>query len=88
MGKIVQTNKDVFGKYHFIIAPLIVTLLGTLGYGEYEKRQDPPAVTVNVESMPSVMTQHEHRSNQDIQAMINKAVKAEMHNHVKNSGRH
>jgi len=88
MGKLVQKNKDIFGKYHFIIAPLIVTLMGTLGYGEYEKRQDPPAVTVNVESVPAVMTAHSHRSDQDIQAMIDQAVRASIQSHTQGGKYH
>jgi len=88
MGKLAQKNKDIFGKYHFIIAPLIVTLMGTLGYGEYEKRQESAAVTVNVESMPASLIEHSHRSDQDIQAMIDRTVKANMNGHTQGGKYH
>jgi len=85
MSKIVQKHKDLFGKYHFIITPLIVALLGALGYGEYEKRQEPATVTVNVESMPAVMTahhdHHDHRSIESIQAMIDRSVQKNQQQH-------
>ena len=83
MNNIVQKNKDIFGQYHFIIMPVIVALMGVAGYGEYEKRQEPATVTVNIDSMPTVMTAHHdhhtHRSNQDIQAMIKSEMKEHQH---------
>jgi len=52
-----------------------------LGYDKYEQSQEPTSVTVNVESMPA--NNHAHRSTENIQAMIDKAVKAglEAHEH-------
>jgi len=57
-----------------------------LGNDVYQTSQEPTSVTVNVESMPT--NNHAHRSAENIQAMIDKAVKAGMDDHVKNSGRH
>jgi len=51
--KIKEKSKDLFGKYHFIMAPLLLALMSALGFNEYEKRQEAPSVTVNVESMPA-----------------------------------
>jgi len=88
MSKLIDKNKDIFGKYHFIIMPMLLALMSALGYGEYEKRQNPPAVTVNVESMPASMIEHSHRSNQDIQVMIDRAVNAKMKEHITPGKRH
>ena len=78
MGKLKQTSTDVFGKYHYIMGPVVAALMGTLGYGEWEKRQDPapaPSVSVVVESMPTVSLTDNVRSDLEIQVLINKALK-------------
>ena len=58
-----------------------------LGYDKYQASQEPSTVTVNVESMPAGAS-HAHRTTESIQALIDKAVEASMHEHVKESGRH
>ena len=62
--------KEFWKRNGKIIMPAIITILASYtGYGEYEKRQaPPPAVTVNVESMP---TQSPHP---DVRGMIRRAM--------------
>ena len=70
--------KEFWKRNAKFIMPAIIAILGSYtGYGEYEKRQAPPAaVTVNVESMP---TQSPHP---DVRGLVQRALtqhKADFH---------
>jgi type IV secretory pathway TrbF-like protein len=63
---------------------------GILGVDKYQQSQvivQPSEVNVAITSIPSGVT-HTHRSTENIQAMIDKAVEARMDDHIHKEGRH
>ncbi len=80
------------GKQSIVGLALAILTFATsyLGYDKYEQSQiivQPSEVNVAITSMPSGV-QHIHRSTENIQALINKAVEAKMNHHINKSGRH
>lgn len=68
----------------------LTLLSGYLGVDKYQQSQiviQPAEVNVAITSMPSGVT-HLHRSAENIQNMIDKAVEVKMQYHLTKSGRH
>lgn len=79
------------GKQSMIgLAFAALTLIsGYLGIDKYQSSQiivEATEVNVAITSMPSIS--HNHRSTENIQALIDKAVEIKMEHHLTKSGRH